>query len=44
MARDAVTYPAFPATAVPRPRAETPTTRSTPWATMASHAGRLKPT
>jgi hypothetical protein len=41
---DAVTSPACPATAVPRPRAETPTTRRTSWRLKASHAGRVKST
>jgi hypothetical protein len=44
MASDAVTRPAFLATASPRPRAETPTTRLTPWRLRASHAGRVKST
>ena len=44
IASDAVTYPAFPATAVPRPSAVTSTTRFTPWLLMASQAGWVKST
>lgn len=43
MASEAVTYPACPAIGVPRPRAETATTRLTPWVARAWLAGRLKP-
>ena len=41
MASDADTSPAF--LGHPRPRAETPTTRLTPWLLKASQAGRVKP-
>src|SRR6266566_1999627 len=40
MASDAVTSPACAAQGVPRPRAETPTTRLTPWLLKAAHAVR----
>ena len=42
IASDAVTKPAFVAHGVPRPMAETLTTRATPRRLNASHAGRVK--
>ena len=42
IASDPVTRPAWPATGVPRPSADIPTTRPTPSALNAAAAGRLK--